>query len=305
MLFKFNESEGSIKASSIKYQGEAIRPPYYEYLQRYDLFYFFWENKMISLDKNGMFSTYSSVKPSTPKFIVKNSSDTIIVYPISSRKLTICIHKDTEDMVGVVDRMLEVSLACPVSAIFLVDETTMISIDDSNFFKAFDLKHKETKAVMSTPLYPKSRYANYSETADMPRSSSFFRTQTIRFCLSKGFLLAQNLKTSIFDLFALVENYKPTFLTSLQTQLSAYAIPNIHLDFFGYPIITIFEKKPNGKYQIISYLFFENAFICLCDKKVLNYEFIYKIKNFGSKIYVIGGTNTPNGGRVISIGVNF
>lgn len=300
-LYKFREADGNISGTSLKYKGEAIRPACYQYLFRYDLFYFYWAGKMNAMDKTGQFSTFNAIHNNTLKFIAKSEDDMIIIYPESQRKLCILIHQDTPEMMGEAAQMLELPLNKNVVTAFILNNQILCIIDEGNDFKVFDLGKNPPDRINSTPLYPNS---NPSELTNPPLQSSLPRVHSIEYYNSGTHILAHNKKNTIFDLFRITEGFIPVYLTSLQTQLSPYVICNIDLNFFGYPIITLFEKKQNGKYQIISYLFFENAFIVLCDQKMLNYDFIYKIKAFGDHIYVIGGNNTANGGKVISLALN-
>lgn len=300
-LYKFKEVDGNINGTSLKYKGEAIRPACYQYLFRYDLFYFYWGGKMNAMDKNGQFSTYNSIHNNTLKFFTKSEDDTIIVYPESQRKLSIIIHQDTPEMMGEAAQMLELSLSKNVVKAFIINNIILCLIDELNNFKVFNLSKNRLEKISSVPLYPN---ANPLEVTNPPLQSSIPRLHSIEYHLSGNYILAQNKKNSIFDLFTLGDDFKPVYITSLQTQLSPYVMANIDLDFFGYPIITMFEKTQNGKYQIISYLFFENAFIVLSDQRMLNFDFIYKIRSFGDMIYVIGGNNTPNGGKIVSLGLN-
>lgn len=300
-LYKFREFEGNISGTSLKYKGESIRPACYLYLFRYDLFYFYWGGKMNAMDRTGQFSTYNSIHNNTLKFISKSDNDLIIAYPENPRKLSIIIHHDTPEMMGEAAQMLELSLNKNLVNSFLINNQILAVIDELNNFKVFDLAEGKLLKMQSYQLYPNT---NPIEVTNPPLQSAIPRAHSIDYYLSKNYLLAHNKKSAIFDLFTISEIYKPCYVTSLQSQLSPFVIPNIDLDFFGFPIITMFEKKQNGKYQIISYLFFENAFIVLCDQKMLNYDFIYKVRSFGDDIYVIGGNNAPNGGKVISLGLN-
>jgi hypothetical protein len=305
-LFKFMEVNGNISANSVKYQGDTIRPPSYEYLFRYDLFYFYWDGKLISMDKNGVFSSYTAISQIAPKFIIKNDSESIVAYPETPKKMTVLIHCDSEDMLGEVSKMLEINLNSNIHSAFLLEDNILLIIDEFNQTTSFSLAQGQMKKLSSCDLYPNQalnsvRTSHRSTAGSM--NSAYGSLQNYKFCLSNGFLLAQNVRTSIFDLFTMGEEYRPKYVTSLKTQLSQLAVANIHLNFFGYPIITIFEKKQKG-FQIISYLFFENNFVILGDKKVLNFEFIKKIRNFGSRIYVVGGNPGADGGRVVGFSLN-
>jgi len=258
------------------------------------------------MDKNGIFSTYKSISQIAPKFIIKNESENIIAYPETSKKMSILIHEDSDDMLGEVSKMLEINLSANIHSAYIVHDKILFLIDEYNVTTAWSLDNAHLKKISTTELYPNQGNhlrTSHRSTTSTATNSYVNSAHKFKFNLSNGYLLAHNINSSIFDLFALSNNYEPNYITSLKTQLSPHCVSNIHLNFFGYPIITIFEKKMKG-FQIISYLFFETTFVILGDKKVLNYEFIKKIKDFGEKIYVIGGKSGTDGGRIVSFALN-
>lgn len=178
---------------------------------------------------------------------------------------------------------------------FLPEENVICIIDNSYFYKAYRIEKEvedDKETDMFEDLIPQLPLFCGKSKIKMIASQRIYTVNIgsklgREFHSSKNHLIVVNQMNAI-DVFKFSSHYKLDYLASLKHQFSPMSFVKGNIEIFGNPIISIFQKRNDGFFEVHNYLYFDEKFILVENKKRrLLFKNILKVIPMDEKFVVI------------------
>lgn len=159
---------------------------------------------------------------------------------------------------------------------FIPEENVVCVIDGAYFYKAFRIEklEEEDDDLESLGNFGSNQdlLQNFNKSKITMIASQRIYTMNLKssqykreFHVSKNHLTVVNQLNAI-DVFKFSNEYKLEYLASLKHQFSPMSFVKAKIEIFGNPIITVFQKRNDGFYEVFNYLYFDDKFILVENK---------------------------------------